>query len=67
MTAGKSGKEGKFFLVATVALTIFTIIKSDDIFGRETVSFIDELTDLYTSLEGVASVTSLANIIDISR
>jgi uncharacterized protein len=46
-------------------LTIFTIVKSDDIFRRETLSFIEELTELYTSLDGVASVTSLANIIDI--
>jgi predicted RND superfamily exporter protein len=46
-------------------LTIYTIVRSDDIFDRELLSFIHTLTELYRRIEGVSSVTSLTNIIDI--
>jgi predicted RND superfamily exporter protein len=45
--------------------TIYTIVRSENIYDHETLTFIHTLTELYRQIEGVSSVTSLTNIIDI--
>ena len=42
-------------------------VKSDDVFSYETLSFINDLTQKYSNIKGVASVMSLTNILDIKK
>ncbi|OQX76677.1 MAG: hypothetical protein B6D61_08425 [Bacteroidetes bacterium 4484_249] len=42
-------------------------VKSDDVFSYETLSLINELTQKYSNIKGVASVMSLTNILDIKK
>jgi len=42
-------------------------VKSDDVFSYETLNLINELTQKYGNIKGVASVMSLTNILDIKK
>ncbi len=42
-------------------------VKSDDVFSTETLNFINELTQKYSNIQGISSVMSLTNILDIKK
>ena len=42
-------------------------VKSDDVFSYKTLSLINNLTQKYSNIKGVASVMSLTNILDIKK
>ncbi len=46
-------------------LMVMIAVSADDIVTPDTLNFLKELTDNYSQIEGISSITSLINIIDI--